>query len=252
MLNSNRLSYNLHRDNIVFTKSGEAVRFDSHRTMFLDEQSSNDLDEKMWFINPIILSTMSTVRSMVIDRIPFQRVSEPIVFNAVNVLLDTFKERLFVRGTPRLLLEGRKVELLESLSNLAERFGLKSLLPPGPPENTFGLAHAQNATVDNMEIYAGLGSTKDKYAEVRRWRGRDRMVIWSGQCNVINGTNGELYKPFLVQGKRIKIFLKDFCRTFHLDPVSDIVTVQNGLKALEYELTKTLYQGVRNNPQNKC
>lgn len=210
------------------------------------------MDEKFWMLNPIIPSTLKSVRSMVIDRIPFQRVSEPIVFNAVNVLLDNFKERLIQKRSPRELLNGRKVELLQSLTDLADRFGLKSLIPPGPPENTFGLAHFQNETVDVIELWTGVGDSK-RFGDVYKWKGRDRMNVWKGKCNEINGTNGELYKPFVEKGKPLKIFLSQLCRTFHLDPVSqDVVTIQDGLEALEYEISPRLFLGARSNPSNKC
>lgn len=210
------------------------------------------MDEKFWMLNPILPSTLKSVRSIVIDRVPFQRMTEPIVFNAVNVLLDNFKERLIQKRSPRELLNGRKVELLESLTEFADRFGLKSFLPPGPPENTFGLAHFQNNTVDVIEIWTGVSDSK-RFGDVFKWKGRERMNIWSGKCNVINGTNGELYKPFIAKGKPLKIFLSQLCRTFHLDPVSqDVVTIQDGLEALEYELSPRLFQGARTNPNNKC
>lgn len=221
--------------------------------MYLNEAKSANLDERFWLLNPIVPSTMKTVRSLVIDRIPFQRVSEPIVFNTVNVLLDNFKERLIQKRSPRELLEGRKVELLESVTSLADRFGLKSFIPPGPPENTFGVAHFQNNTVDVQEVYTGIGSTKHRYGEVYKWRDGEKLKIWQGKCNEIQGTNGELYKPPLTPGKSIRVFLGQLCRTFDMDPVQpELVTIQDGLKALEYEITPRLYLGARNNPKNKC
>lgn len=218
----------------------------------MDEEKSANLDEKFWGLNPILPTTARTVRSIVLDRIPFERVSAPIVFNAVNVLLDNFNERLFQKRTPRVLLNGRKIDLLQSLEDLAGRFGLKSLLPPGPPENTFGLVHFQNNTVDEIEIWTGVGDSS-RFGDVHKWKGRAQMNVWKGKCNDIEGTNGELYKPFLVQGKPLRIFLSQLCRTFNLDPVStEVVTIQDGLKALEYEISPRFYLGARNNPSNKC
>lgn len=241
------------RDNIAFKASGERVRYDSHRLMFLDEEKSANLDEKFWMLNPIVPSTLKTVKTLILDRVPFGRVAEPIVFNSVNVLLDNYKERLIIKRTARVLLEGRKIQLLESLTGLANRFGLASLLPPGPPENTFGVAHFQNVSVEVLEIWTGTGNTKEKFGEVYEWRGKSKMTIWKGRCNEIEGTNGELYKPFIISGKPIKIFLPQLCRSFYLDPVSnDSITVQDGLKAFEYEVSGRLFLGARSNPRNKC
>lgn len=241
------------RDNISFSNRGDRIKFDTHKVMHVNEVRSPDLDEKLFHVNPIVPSVMNQVKSIVLDRIPFQRASEPIVFNGVNALLDFYKERLIVYRSPRELLEGKEVELLAQLTNLADRFGLKSLIPPGPPENKFGLAHAQNVTVDQIELWTGIGRTKDKFAQVYKWKGKDKMTTWDAHCNIINGTNGELFKPFIEKGKPIKIFLHDLCRTFNLIPVGEEpVTVQDNFKALEYEFPNRIYQGARTNPRNKC
>lgn len=206
----------------------------------------------MWLLNPIVPSIQKMVRLLVIDRLPFQRISEPIVFNSVNVLLDSFKERLIVRTTPRTILQGRKIQLLQSILDLTTRFGFQANLP-GPPGNIYGLAFVQNETVDKSEIYTGVGSTVDKFADVATWRGKQIMDIWKGKCNIINGTNGELYKPFIEGNKSIRIFLGLLCRSLFLDPVGDsLTTTKSGVKAFEYEFSARTYQGARSNPANRC
>lgn len=216
----------------------------------LNEALSADMDEKFYVLNPIVPSTLSSLRQVVLDRLPFRRLAEPIVFNGVNVLLDSYKERLLVKRSPRELLEGRKVELLDMVTSLAGRFGLASLLPPGPPDNIFGLVHAQKAMKNQAEVYAGVGSSASKFAEVISWNGRESLGVWKDRCSIINGTNGELYKPFLAKGKPIKVFIGDLCRTFYIDPVAEVDI--NGLNTYEYEISQRLFLGARNNPRNQC
>lgn len=240
------------RKNVMFMKESERVQFESSRKL-VPINGTADLDEKMWLINPILPSTLRSVKMLLLDRVPFQRLTEPIVLNSVNLLLDNFKERLIMRTTPRTILMGRKVELLESLSGLAGRFGLSALVPPGPPKNTFGLAFHQNETTEKVEIWTGLGQSKDRFAEVSKWEGKARLELWRGKCNTINGTNGELYKPFLEEGKAIRIFLGPLCRSLLLEPAGEgSVVTASGIRALEYELSPRLYMGARNNPANKC
>jgi hypothetical protein len=248
-----RYNTTLVRDRIKFSPDGEKVTFDSSRKLSIDEEHSANFDEKIWLINPIIPSTANVVKSLVLDRIPFRRMVEPVVFNAVNLLLDNFKERLVMRTTARSLLEGRKVEMLEAIQGLADRFGAGTLVPPGPPQNIFGIAYIQNQLVDNYELWTGVGKTRDKFAEVAKFRGKDRLDVWSGKCNAITGTNGELHKPFVKVGQPLRIFLGPICRSFNLDPASEgPVLTKSGLMALEYELTGRLFQGSRTNPSNKC
>lgn len=241
------------KDNADFSRNGQLIRFQSHRKLYLQEGESADMDEKIWLINPIVPTAAKTARAMLINRLPFQRITEPVVFNAMNLILDNYKERLIMKTTPRELLIGRQLALFSDLQALAGRFGLASLLPPGPPGNVFGLAYFQNVTADEMEIWTGVSPTRQKFGDVSRWRNKTRMTVWEGKCNIINGTNGELFKPFIQQGKPIKIFQAQLCRTIYLDPVGDGPTkTKSGLNALEYELTTRLYMGARNNPNNKC
>lgn len=209
------------------------------------------MEERFYVLNPIVPSTLASVRQMFLDRVPFKRFAEPIVFNGVNALLDSYKERLLVKRSPRELLEGRKVELLETVTGLANRFGLASLLPKGPPENIFGLVHAQMSMKNGFELYTGVGSTQAKFAEVISWNGKQTVDAWKSRCSIIDGTNGELYKPLLTKGKSIKVFIGDLCRTIYIDPVGEVVTEQ-GINAYEYEITQRLFLGARNNPKNQC
>lgn len=241
------------KDNADFSKSGQLIRFKSHRKLHLREADSADLDEKIWMVNPVVPTAAKTVRTMLINRLPFQRVTEPVVFNAMNLILDNYKERLMIRITPRELLMGRPLNIFEDIEGLAKRFGLASLLPPGPPGNRFGLAYFQNVTADDMQIWTGVSPTQKKFGDVSLWRNVSHMSIWEGKCNIINGTNGELYKPFIQLGKPIKIFQGQLCRTIYLDPVGDAPTkTLSGLAALEYEITTRLFKGARSNPHNKC
>lgn len=243
----------MRRENIQFAAGGERVKFDTHRVMLLNEAKSENLDKKHWVLNPTIPSTLKTVQTLILDRVPFRRLTEPIVFNSVNLILDGFKERLVNKRSARQLLEGKKIELLVSIQNLADRFGLGSLVPPGPPQNIFGVAHYQNNTFETIEIFTGLGKTKNRFAEVYQYKGRDKLKFWEGRCKSLEGTNGELYKPFVNKTRPLRIFLGMLCRGLSLDPVSDEpIEVQDGLMALEYEFSNRVFLGARNNPSNKC
>lgn len=244
------------REDISFSDGGEKLRFWSGRKLVPREDLSANFDEKIWLLNPILPSIMQAVRSLVIDRVPFRSVAEPVVFNSINLLLDQFKERLIRRTSPREILNGRKVELLESMENLASRFGLTALLPPAPPGgSTFGFAFVQNVTIDDVEIWAGVGRTKDKFAEVSKWKGKAKLDVWKeAKCNSIEGTNGELFKPMIKEGADIPVFFGQLCRSFVLKPAkaNRTTTTKTGIRALLYEFDPALYQGARSNPKNKC
>lgn len=241
------------RSNIEFKQDDEILKFDTQRNSVLDERrSASDIDDRFWFLNPTIPSVHAQVKSIVLDKVPFQRVSEPIVFNAVNVLLDNFKERLMVKKSPRELFDGEKIEILEFVTGVANRLGLGSLVPPGPPNNIFGLIYAQNSIVDTLEVWTGSGNS-NRFADIHSWNGKQKVDAWTGNCQAMEGTNGELYKPYLTEPKPIKVFLAQLCRTFYMEPVSgELVDAAYGIKAYEYQPSPRLFQGTRTNPRNKC
>jgi hypothetical protein len=238
------------RDNYMFTEEGERVQYETKKIIGLDEENSANMDEKMWLINPVLLSAVRMVQSTVIDRMPFSRLAEPLIFNVLNMAFDDFKERLILYTTPRKMLMGRRISIFDQISSLGIRFGMRTLLPG----NIFGLVLGQNKTTYSAEIWTGVGKTKERFADVAKYKGRDRMDVWrSGRCNKIVGTNGELYKPFPKKGKRIKVFIGGLCRSITLDPTSnDTVTTGSGIKAYEYEISKRMYLGARSNPANEC
>lgn len=243
-----------YRDNVQFTEKSERVKWDQHKKLYRMADQPKDINEKMWVINPIVPSTLKQVRSIALDRIPFRGAFEPIVLNGVNMFLEQFGERLFLRKSPAQLIDGFTVDLLETITSLADRFGLRSLVPPGPPENKFGLGHAQNVTIDKMEVWTGVGNP-DRFADVQTFRGTNPMKVWYGDsCNKIAGTNGELFKPFPAGNKKIQVFLAQVCRGFKMDPVNDgnLVEITNGIRGYEFELGRDLFEGVRNNSNKRC
>lgn len=243
----------LKRSNVEFRRSNEILSFDTVRQQLLDEENSaKDIDERFWILNPTLPGLQTQVKSIVLDRVPFQSISEPIVFNSVNVLLDQFKERLIVKKSPRDMLMGQKIELLDFLMNMANRFGLGSLVPPGPPNNIFGIAYVANQTVDKMEVWTGIKDPK-KFANVQSWNGKERLNVWTGGCNMMEGTNGELHKPYQLEAKPIKVFLAPLCRTFYIMPVTgELEEAAYGIMTYQYTLSPRLFQGIRTFPRNKC
>lgn len=241
------------RLNRMFSEGGQKLQFDSGQKLALLEDQPFDLDERIWLLNPVVVSTMSSIRLLAIDRIPFLRLAEPMIYGGVSLLLEQFDERLITRTSPRQILMGRKVVLLESLTNLADRLGLASLIPAGLPQNTFGLAFVQNETLEHFELWTGVGKTRDKFGEVSKWRRKPVLDAWRGKCKIIRGTNGEIFKSSLQQGQDIRVFMGPFCRSTLMTPTAaGSVITKSGIRALEYEIDPKLFLSPRTNPVNEC
>lgn len=209
------------------------------------------MDEKFWITNPLVPSVRNSIKSLVLDRVPFRRLTQPLVFNSVNLLLDNYNERLFLKSTPRVVIDGRRVKLLDAITGLAGRFGLLSLVPPGPPGNVFGLAAVQNVTTDKMEVWTGVDDKSEKFGDVYKWNGMKTLNKWKGNCNIITGTNGELFKPFVQKDKSLRVFIASICRSIDLTPLGEVV-LSNGMKTLEYQFSPQLFMGASKNPANLC
>ena len=248
----------IRHENISFKNSGTVIKYNTRFEFDLDaSQNQADFNETFWAINIYCFAIVGAAKDLFVRKLPFQGISKPVFMGILDVILDSVNEKPVHKETPRMLLEGRKIPLIDILIPLASRFGLDFIVPKhflrGVPESKFGFVRYQNSTREPVEMWSGVGETKEKFARVLRWRGQKQVSVWSGkECNKITGTNGEFYRPETM-GKPLKIFLGLVCRSIDLDLVkNEFVSLSYGLKAYEYQLSPAMYQGTRTRPQNKC
>ncbi|CAF0832075.1 unnamed protein product, partial [Brachionus calyciflorus] len=123
-------------------------------------------------------------------------------YTMLNLLLkDT---QLFETKTVGELISGYTDRLLE----LGKQFN-----PDKIKDDKFSLLNGRNGT--EWQSYKMMTGNDDvlNIAKIISWNGKEKVDIWSSdQANMINGTDGTLYPPFLDRNKRLYSFSPDMCR----------------------------------------
>ena len=108
------------------------------------------------------------------------------------------------------LLWGHRDDFLHSMSGLATMAGQDT-------PTTLGLFEGKNGTSSGLyTIFSGEGNMT-AYQEIRSFRGLTEMNCWSTKyANMMNGTVGHGFPPFLKPDDSLKIFAGDLCRSSEL------------------------------------
>jgi lysosome membrane protein 2 len=127
-------------------------------------------------------------------------------------------ESAFITTTVgELLFEGYDDPLISAICNHTIMRSICATLGVPP---RIGLFYGQNNTDDGVyKIHTGLGSVKD-IGHVYSWNNMTTLntTYWYGQgARMINGTDGQLFKPDLEVNQPLHIFVGQICRTVAMD-----------------------------------
>eukprot|EP00051_Salpingoeca_urceolata_P028657 m.487773 g.487773 ORF g.487773 m.487773 type:complete len:560 (+) comp25243_c0_seq1:101-1780(+) len=163
-------------------------------------------------------------------------VTRVIADEAINLIVNSFGEKknegLFVKRTVREIIFGYNDPIIKDLidaliSFLNNRLGQHiPIVPPQAPINANNSAgERENPSI----VYTGKGNLRNLLA-FRQWAGYDRVMdVWTGcndddvhgglyryQANMINGTEGLQFHPFLKRGEVLDVFTDSLFRSSRL------------------------------------
>ena len=91
----------------------------------------------------------------------------------------------------------------------------------------------------------------DKLGQFYQWDGKKSLGLWFDEyANMINGTEGVLFKPNLKKDDKLTVFVDSTYRSFPL-----IYTGKKKIKGLDtfrYELPKSVFESAFTNPNNSA
>ena len=97
-------------------------------------------------------------------------------------------------------------------------------------------------------IYTGVEDL-DKLGQFYQWDGQERLDLWFDEyANMINGTEGIVFKPNLKEGENLTAFVDDTYRSFPL--INTGRKTIKGLDSLRYELPASVFESAFTNPEN--
>ncbi|KAL5282467.1 CD36 family protein [Megaselia abdita] len=116
--------------------------------------------------------------------------------------------------------------------------------------------HKNGSSEDIYEIHTGKGDIS-KLAKIQKIDDMSSLQIWLNNteenlsiCNMINGTDGSSYPPFLQHRSPLYIYSNDICRSIEMIYEKDVK--YEGISALRYRIGDNFVNNIGPEFQNDC
>ncbi|XP_056592849.1 scavenger receptor class B member 1 isoform X2 [Triplophysa dalaica] len=219
------------KDNITF-HDNNTVSYREFRQYFFEESMSvGDESDVVTIPNMLVLGA-----SVMMENMPY----------AFRLLLSTtfmtFNEGAFLTKPVGELMWGYDSKLVDFLNKY-----LPGMLPSS---GKFGLfAEFNNSNTGEFTVFTGQGDIRNVH-KVDSWNGLKSVNYWrTEQCNMINGTAGQMWPPFMTTESTLPFYSPDACRSMEL--VYERPLVSRGIPVFRYVAPKTLFANGSDYPPNE-
>ncbi|XP_056322563.1 scavenger receptor class B member 1 isoform X2 [Danio aesculapii] len=219
------------KDNITFHEN-HTVSYKEYRQYFFEESMSvGDESDVVTIPNMLVLGA-----SVMMENMPFP------VRLLLSTTFKTFNEGPFLTKPVGELMWGYDSKLVDFLNKY-----LPGMLPSS---GKFGLfADFNNSNTGLFTIFTGRDDIR-KVHMVDSWNGLKNVDFWrSDQCNMINGTAGQMWPPFMTKETTMPFYSPDACRSMEL--VYQRPLVSSGIPVFRYISPKTLFANGADFPPNE-
>lgn len=246
-------SYREYRVNEVLTEDDYQITFLQNNTYVFDPTTSCEQcteNDTLYAPNIPVITVMSKIKDLNITNPGFFK---NVALEAANAVLNADSDvSLFKKLSVRELLWGYHDPFLNRLSTLESLLELFKLdLPYINPfvalqyNGTKGALLAGNATT-----LTGKKNIND-VQKITKWKGESSVAFWRTKYgDMINGTDGTRFHPFLTSDEQIYIFNNQLCRSIYLDYERD--TSLMDISLLRYTTTDMVFANYSINPDNKA
>ncbi|KAH0625378.1 hypothetical protein JD844_014855 [Phrynosoma platyrhinos] len=219
------------KDNITFNDN-DTVSFMEYRQFHFQADMSNG-SESDYVVVPNMLVMGAAV---MLEDLPFA------VKLTISSTFAFFKQSAFMNRTVGEVMWGYDDPLIDFLNSIK----------PGliPFKGKFGLfADFNNSNTGLFTVYTGMANISRTHM-VDRWNGLKKVSYWnSDQCNMINGTSGELWPPFVTPTTPLEFYSPDACRSMTL--IFNQSGEFKGVPTNRYLAPKTLFANGTDYPPNE-
>lgn len=162
----------------------------------------------------------------------------------LNSIIQLYKAKPFVTRTAgQMMFEGYFDPLIEFLSKQEKRQIL--------PNNTFGFFYGQNETGDGIYVIRRGNADINKFSTIVSYNNMTEMSYWGNEyCNMLNGTDGAQYPPFVSTKENLQMFVSEFCRSLYLGYEKE--EILKGIRLLRFIPPPSLLAYSPINPDNDC
>ncbi|XP_038589500.1 scavenger receptor class B member 1 isoform X1 [Micropterus salmoides] len=188
----------IQKDNITFHPNN-TVSYKEYRQYFFEPSMSvGNESDVVTLPNMLVLGA-----AVMLENLPFA------VRLMISATFKTFNEGPFLTKTIGELMWGYDSLLVEFLNRY-----LPGMLPS---TGKFGLfAEFNNSNTGLFTIFTGKDNIRNVH-KVDSWNGLTQLSYWqTPQCNMINGTAGQMWPPFMTKESTLPFYSPDACRSLEL------------------------------------
>lgn len=211
----------IQKDNITF-HANNTVSYREYRQYFFEPSMSVGPESDIITIpNMLVLGA-----GVMMEDLPYA------VRLMISATFKTFKEGPFLTKTVEELMWGYDSKLVEFLNKY-----LPGMLPSS---GKFGLfAEFNNSNTGLFTIFTGKDDIQNVH-KVDSWNGLTELSYWrTPQCNMINGTAGQMWPPFMTKETTLPFYSPDACRSMEL--VYQRSGLMKGIPYYRYVAPTTLF-----------
>ncbi|KAM9099726.1 scavenger receptor class B member 1 isoform X1 [Sarcophilus harrisii] len=219
------------KHNITFHEN-DTVSFLEYRTFVFQPHMSQGL-ETDYIVMPNLLVLVS---SMMMEHKPM---SMKVL---MSLSFSMFSQRAFMNRTVGEIMWGYRDPMIDMLNKYF----------PGmlPFKDKLGLfSELNNSNSGLFTVFTGVKNFS-KIHLVDKWNGKSKLNFWhSDQCNMINGTSGQIWAPFMTPEYNLQFYSPEACRSmnFEYERSGDF----KGIPTFRFVAPKTLFANGSVYPPNE-
>ena len=238
-------SYREIREKVNITWEGDNVNYNQVTHYVFDPETScdgcDDTKDYVTSVNIPYVTVLHILKSLV---------NSKFVDEVVSAVMEYLKEDLFETKSVNETIWGYKETMFEVYDKFREELGpdIGKLLPFVPP--VFALQPNPNFD-GNTTINTGK-SHIDLVGCYQRWKDNFKFLhIWhSTYANMLNGTDGSIYKPDISKDDTLYIFINQICRSLNIDYIGEVSI--RGIRGYQFHPPTYLFESGSINPDNKA
>ncbi|XP_076613733.1 scavenger receptor class B member 1 isoform X1 [Chaetodon auriga] len=188
----------IQKDNITFHPN-HTVSYREYRQYYFEpSMSAGSESDNVTIPNMLVLGAAAMLEKKSV-----------FVRMAASAAFTSFGEEAFVTKTVGELMWGYDSQLVDFLNTM-----LPGMLPIS---GKFGLfAEFNNSNTGLFTIFTGQDDIRNVH-KVDSWNGLTQLDYWqTPQCNMINGTAGQMWPPFMTEESTLPFYSPDACRSLEL------------------------------------
>ncbi|XP_074873427.1 platelet glycoprotein 4 [Carettochelys insculpta] len=158
----------------------------------------------------------------------------------VQILLNTW-----IKSSKSFMLQTRSVK--EILWGYEDPF-LKKV--PFPVKHQIGVFYPYNGTSDGLyRVFSGKDDIS-KTAIIQSYKNKSTLSIWKNHCDMVNGTDGASFPPFIKKSQILRFFSSDICRSIYGTYESEQIVKE--IPMYRFIVPRAAFASPQESPENSC